>query len=95
MAGTRALMLGTSRLGLETEEGLKVNGVGQGWGVVKKVERRFRLWRFVDKPILCIHLTSNDSKRTIPMSDNVVFGNKSYRRNGHLPVGKRRLPRIR
>lgn len=52
---TWALMVEISRLGLEMEEILmKLEGIGEGQGrrPVKKVERRSRLWRFVDKPML-------------------------------------------
>lgn len=51
---TWALMVWISRLGLEMEEILmKLDGIGDGQGrrPVKKVERRSRLWRFVDKPM--------------------------------------------
>lgn len=52
---TWALMVEISRLGLEMEEILmKLEGIGEGQGrrPVKKVERRSRLWRFIDKPML-------------------------------------------
>jgi len=53
MVETWALMVEISRLGLEMEEILmKLEGIGDVRRPVKKVERRSRLWRFVDKPMV-------------------------------------------